>query len=177
MNTLAQVVGTRAFSDEEYANQTLKMVQELRAGFIAKLETLPGLRVLPGVANFLLVALEDGHPQAKAIAERLLSRGIVIRIFPEKHPLAGRYVRLAVRPEGEQLRFLEALVNVLKLPSTPLGLRPKHKPAIMFQGSGSNVGKNCDGGCHVPDSGSGRISCGPFQSTEYVSKCLCHPSR
>ncbi len=63
-----------------------------------------GLRVLPSRANFLLVEV----PQARAVAQELLRKALVVRTFAEGSSLAG-WLRLTVRTRSDDRRLLEAL--------------------------------------------------------------------
>ncbi len=58
-----------------------------------------GFPASPSVTNFLLVAL-GGPSAARAMADGLLSRGLVPRTFGADHPLAG-HLRFTVRDEAE----------------------------------------------------------------------------
>jgi histidinol-phosphate aminotransferase len=63
-----------------------------------------GIAVVPGSAtNFLLCELGD---QAHALADALMEGGLVVRRFPEGHPL-NRFLRFTVRSRDENQRLID----------------------------------------------------------------------
>ncbi len=139
VNTFALAVGEAALQDTAYAGETRKYVRRVREMLIAELETIPGLTVFPGVANYLLLRLEGRRIDAPLLAGRLLRRGIAIRVCDNFAALDGRFFRVAVRTEEENERLCRSLRAELGETLPPL--RQK-KPAVMFQGTGSNAGKS-----------------------------------
>lgn len=75
-----------------------------RARLAAGLQDL-GLRVIPSLTNFLLCEV---GPQARAVADGLMSEGLVTRTFPADGPLAS-YLRFTVRTPRAHDRLLSAL--------------------------------------------------------------------
>lgn len=139
VNALAQAVGAEALRDAEYLSRTRAYVAERRAELAAALSALPGLRVYPGAADFLLVR-SDGL-DAPELAQRLLRRGVAIRVCANFEGLDARYFRVAVRTERENERLLRALREALGGGSG--NARPKRRAAtLMFQGTSSNAGKS-----------------------------------
>lgn len=82
----------------------LQLFREERARFSALLATVPGLRVLPSQANYLMVELTGGTT-SRQLAERLLGQDILIKDLGTKMAGGeGQYVRIAVkRPEENDL--------------------------------------------------------------------------
>lgn len=64
-----------------------------------------GLRVMPSATNFLLCEV---GPQARTVADGLMSEGLVVRTFPAESPLAS-YLRFTVRTPPAHERLLAAL--------------------------------------------------------------------
>ena len=64
-----------------------------------------GISPVPSEANFLLC---DIGPQAASIAEQLLTEGLVVRRFPDDHPLSN-FLRFTVRAPNEN----DQLINTL----------------------------------------------------------------
>jgi cobyric acid synthase CobQ/L-threonine-O-3-phosphate decarboxylase len=141
VNTLAQAVGEEALKDEAYANRTRAFVREEREFLFNELQSLPGLTVYPGRANFLLVRIDRKDMDAPSLAKQMLSSGIAIRVCDNFDGLDRRFFRVAVRTRGENLKLLNGLKRDLKIPSKSATAR-KRTPAIMFQGTGSNAGKS-----------------------------------
>jgi cobyric acid synthase CobQ/L-threonine-O-3-phosphate decarboxylase len=137
VNALAQAVGERALRDDAYLRRTRCYVREQRQALAAELSALPGLRVLPGEANFLLVrSLCD----ASKLAEELLADGIAVRVCANYEGLNAHYFRVAVRAADENTHLCTSLRRILGSPAIVASKR--RVPAIMFQGTSSNAGKS-----------------------------------
>jgi len=78
-----------------------------RAELAAALGDLPGLRVWPGAANFLLLRVPDGP----STADRLRDAGIAVRPAWSFPGLDERYLRVAVRRREDNRRLVEALAR------------------------------------------------------------------
>ncbi len=140
VNTLAQVVGTRAFNDSEFLPETRRYVDQQRELLFKRLAGLPGVTPLPGAANFLLVHVDGQKISATELIAAMLKRGIMLRRCDNFDGLDASYVRIAVRTEKENQRLCEELQALL----TPAAksARVLKTPALMFQGTGSNAGKS-----------------------------------
>jgi len=140
VNRLAQLVGERALRDGDYADRTRACVSRCRDLLVRELQTIPGLKVYPGEANFFLVRVDRKDMDGPLLAKKLLPRGIAIRLCGNFAGLDNRYFRIAVRTEEENERLDDALRAAFR---TPAGAAAKRrKPAIMFQGTSSNAGKS-----------------------------------
>lgn len=139
VNTFAQAVGVAALQDKTYAEESRRYVRRMREELLPQLETIPGLAVYPGRANYLLCRLEGRRINAPTLAKRLLKRGIAIRICNNFDGLDDRHFRVAVRTEEENELLCQAIRS--ELGGTHRAPRRK-KPALMFQGTGSNAGKS-----------------------------------
>jgi cobyric acid synthase CobQ len=96
-------------ADEDYARQTLALLETARCQLSDELARLPGLYVYPGAANYLLVRIDSPHVNAWQLARRLLCQGIAIRTFDASQHLDERFFRVAVRTPAENERLIEAL--------------------------------------------------------------------
>jgi adenosylcobyric acid synthase len=140
VNTIAQVVGEAALKDEGYAKRTRDDVERMREVLAGELKAIPGLTVYPGRANFLLVKIDKKNIKAPQIAERLIGKGIAIRVCKNFDGLDARFFRVAVKTEEENGRLCDALREVLGVAAERA--KKPHKPALMFQGTSSNAGKS-----------------------------------
>lgn len=136
VNALAQAVGTAALQDLDYVRRTQAYVRAQRELLIRELHALDWLTVYPGCANFLLAKIDRRDLDAPALATKLLSDGVAIRVCDNFEGLDSRFFRIAVRREEENLRLCRLLGTPVRKAS-----RLK-KPAIMFQGTSSNAGKS-----------------------------------
>ncbi|MEA4856351.1 cobyric acid synthase [Solidesulfovibrio sp.] len=151
VSSLAQAVGERALGDADFLARTRAALPPLREGLAQGLSGL-GLTVFPGAANFLLARLPAGAPGSTELTRRLLAEhGVALRDCSNFHGLTERYVRVAVRPEAENGRILDALAAVLGRADRP-GRPPRRgTPALMLQATASNAGKSvlCAGLCRA----------------------------
>jgi len=144
VNGLAQAVGERIMQDDGcYATRSRTFVQAEREFLLKELQSLSGLTVYPGEANFFLLRIDRKGLDAPTLAKQLLSRGIAIRVCDNFNGLDGRFFRVAVRTRDENLQLVSGLKQALS-PSLSIHDAPsrKKKPALMFQGTSSNAGKS-----------------------------------
>jgi len=169
VNALAQEAGMLLLGEADYLKRSRRHVAVLREELRRGLAELPGLTVVPGAANFLLVRLEHPRLDAAALATGLLQHhAIAIRVCDDYQGLDRRYFRVAVRAEVENGRLLQALAaelapEVVNRRGGPGGGRvdnakhdnsrpdPKRPPALMLVGTGSDVGKSvlCAALCRI----------------------------
>ncbi|MCX5870087.1 MAG: cobyric acid synthase [Deltaproteobacteria bacterium] len=142
VNTLAQAVGVRALADQDYAEQSRTLCQELRTDLACELQRFPALQRFNSAANYLLLRLKDGG-DATILAGQLLEQKIMIRTCGNYTGLDASYFRIAVRTAAENRRLLDALTEILQ-PHPPKAVNPAPKKArpLMFQGTSSNAGKS-----------------------------------
>src|SRR5206468_1386592 len=76
---------------------------------LARLRTLPGVRVWPSAANFLLIRVPDGP----AAHRGLLERRIAVRTASTFPGLTPDHLRVAVRTPEDNERLVTALAEVL----------------------------------------------------------------
>jgi histidinol-phosphate aminotransferase len=107
VNSLAQVAALAALDDEEFLQETQKVVREGLAFLYGELEKLQ-LRTHPTQANFFLIEVgRDG----RKVYEAMLRRGVIVRAM-NSYGL-DNYIRISVgRPEENQ-RFVETLKEVM----------------------------------------------------------------
>lgn len=141
VNSLAQAAGEAALCDRDYEEESRRYVSAHRAALKGRLEKITGMFVYPGQANFLLVRLDRGEPDAAALAGRLLQKGIAVRLCGNFDGLDNRFFRVAVRTEEENERLCMVLEKVLGRPARSSPGR-RRAVSVMFQGTGSNAGKS-----------------------------------
>lgn len=114
VNTLAQVAGIAGLNDQEHMERTNTLVQRERAYLFEELQSIPGLRPLPGAANFILLNVSDSGLKSSELTELLGRRGILVRDCNGFSGLAGRYIRVAVKNRPENEILLGTIKDVLK---------------------------------------------------------------
>jgi histidinol-phosphate aminotransferase len=105
ISTVSVSVVTDVLRDPSILDANLERVERERARLGDALRAI-GWSVGPSVTNFLLVDLGSAD-RAAAVAEALLTRGLVPRTFGEGHVLAD-HLRLTVRNPDENDRLIEA---------------------------------------------------------------------
>jgi histidinol-phosphate/aromatic aminotransferase/cobyric acid decarboxylase-like protein/adenosyl cobinamide kinase/adenosyl cobinamide phosphate guanylyltransferase len=88
-------------------------VSAAREELAAELAALPGVRVWPSAANFLLLRVPDGAAARSGLAER----GIAVRRADTFPGLSPDHLRVAVRRPDDNRRLVVALRQVLEAPA------------------------------------------------------------
>jgi threonine-phosphate decarboxylase len=112
VNALAQVAAVASLNDHRYARRTIRFVARERERLQRGLESIPGMRVYPSAANFLLVELPHACV-ARTVAQLLSHKGILIRDCSGIPGLTPQTIRVAVRYEAQNCRLIKALKQVL----------------------------------------------------------------
>lgn len=142
VGSVAQTVGTGVLRDQAYAEKSRSDAVRRREILANELSALPGLKVYPGAANYLLVRIKRTDIDAVALEEQVLRQGIAIRVCTDFVGLGRDYFRVAVRTTSENRCLVAALARVLQ-PSRPTAVVKSRKtPAIMFLGTSSHAGKS-----------------------------------
>ncbi|HEX4148085.1 MAG TPA: aminotransferase class I/II-fold pyridoxal phosphate-dependent enzyme [Pirellulales bacterium] len=110
VSRLAQAAGLAMLAENEYQAFTRRFVCERREELTSQLQSIPGIKVFPSSANFLLLRVSG----AAHVARRLLERAIAVRLcdgFTGLEP--DSFLRVAVRKRSENQRFVETLTETL----------------------------------------------------------------
>jgi histidinol-phosphate/aromatic aminotransferase/cobyric acid decarboxylase-like protein len=107
VNALACAALETCAVDVETPRTVAAEVAAERAELLAALQELPGLRVWPGAANFVLLRVANG---SGAVA-RLREAGVAVRPASSFPGLDERYIRVAVRRGGDNRLLVEALAQ------------------------------------------------------------------
>jgi histidinol-phosphate aminotransferase len=111
VSTVSVTVVTAALRDDGVLAGNLERVERERERLADGLRSA-GWDVGPSVTNFLLAGL--GSPsRAAAVADGLLSRGLVPRTFGQGHPLSD-HLRITVRDTAENDRLIDAALEIAK---------------------------------------------------------------
>jgi len=113
VNGLAQAAAEAAMNDRQYVRRSLAYMDRERTRFSKLLVDIPGLRVFPSHANFLLLELPEFY-RSRNVAESLKREGILIRDCSGVPGLTPRSIRVAVRTRRENDRMVSALRQLLR---------------------------------------------------------------
>ena len=111
MSTVSVTLVTEALLDPDILDANLDRVARERRRLTEALRAV-GWSVGPSVTNFVLVDFGSAE-RAAAVAETLLSKGLVPRTFGEGHPLAD-HLRLTVRNPDENDRLIAAATETAR---------------------------------------------------------------
>jgi len=104
VSSVSEALALRALGETGWMEEHVARVIGLREALSAGLSGL-GLEPLASDTNFVLCRF---GPEAGAVAERLMGRGVVVRAFGADHPLTD-YLRFTVRLAPQQERILQEL--------------------------------------------------------------------
>lgn len=109
----AQVAAVQALAEPAYYAARYRETAELREALATTLREL-GLRVVPGIANFLLCELPKEAPAAGEVVRFCRERGLFLRDAALMGARLGdRYLRLAVKDAATNRRMVEILSAAL----------------------------------------------------------------
>lgn len=112
VNTIAQYAGIAALADREYAEDTIRLINEEREFLTENIKNIDSIeQVFPSAANYLLIKL--GPPiGAPRLRERLFrNHRILIRDCSNFTGLDSSYIRVAVRGREENVRLIDAVLT------------------------------------------------------------------
>jgi threonine-phosphate decarboxylase len=113
VNRMAQVAGEYLLTHgDSYVQSVRDFIGRVRPDFVARLSALPGVRVIPGAANFILCRL-TGAVTAPQLREAMLLWRIMIRDCSNFSGLDDHYFRVSLQEPERNARCLAALAEIL----------------------------------------------------------------
>ncbi len=109
VNSLACAALATCAGDRETPRRVATEVAFAREELADSLRPLPGVRVWPSEASFLLLRTADG----RSLVEALRERGIAVRPAASFPGLDESYIRIAVRTRRDNALLVDALTEVL----------------------------------------------------------------
>ena len=106
LNVFSQAAALATLAEREHLQANVRRLVSLRHALAEELGRVPGVRVFPSRANFLLLELLEADP--KAVFEALYARGVLVRDVTS-YPRLGRCLRVSVGSEDENRAFLDGL--------------------------------------------------------------------
>lgn len=110
VNVLAQVAATAALKDTDFLQKTIALVHTELEFFYTALDQLK-MPYIRSEANFFMVDVGDRGQTADDIFKKLLPKGVIVR--PMTSYGYPQYIRVNIGKHEENIRFLEALEQVL----------------------------------------------------------------
>ena len=112
VNSLAQAAALAALQDSGYRRRSVALIRRERVRFMNRLKGLPGVRLFPSHANFLLLELPPNHSAAR-IAEWCREQGVLVRDCQDFSGMNRRSLRLAVHRGKENDQLVKLLKRAL----------------------------------------------------------------
>ena len=97
---------------KDYAAALVKIRKE-RARFQMELAKIPGIRVIPSQANYVMVELENGITPTDLIKRLLIKHNLLLKDLSAKTE-GRKYIRIAVRDTADNDALLKAMREELK---------------------------------------------------------------
>ena len=111
----AQIAAVKALEDPAYYAARYAETHALRARLAEGIESLGGVEVVPGIANFLLCLLAPDRPTAETLLAACRERGLFLRNAALTAPLLGdRAVRIAVKDATTNRKMLAVIKEALQ---------------------------------------------------------------
>jgi len=114
INVLTEAVAIKLLQNKKVLDAQAAKVLEERERLRPELERVPGLKVYPSAANFLLVRVAGGKGAGTRAFERVKAQGVLVKDFSGGHPLMENCLRLTVGTPEENRILLAALREALK---------------------------------------------------------------
>lgn len=114
VNSLAQEAALAALQDGDYRRRSLGFLRHERGRFFRLLKTLPGVRVYPSRANFVLLTL-PAECLASRVAEWCRAQGVLVRECQDFSGMDDTTLRLAIRRPKENDLVVKLLRRALVL--------------------------------------------------------------
>jgi histidinol-phosphate aminotransferase len=109
VGVLTQAVGETLLAHHDVLQRQADDIVAERGWLAAALAAMPGVKVFPSDANFLLARL----PDAPAVMAGLKAQGVLVKNLHGGHPLLENCLRFTVGTPDENRRLLEALAASL----------------------------------------------------------------
>ena len=114
VNRLSAAAVTAALDDEEYRQESLRLVQDEREYLSKELGAIPGLCVFPSSANYLLLETSPPMPDPEQLFVALLRTGILVRNCASFSTLGQHFIRVAVKEHDENMLLIEGFKGVAR---------------------------------------------------------------
>jgi histidinol-phosphate/aromatic aminotransferase/cobyric acid decarboxylase-like protein len=106
----AQVAAVAALGEPDYYAGRYRQTHVLREALATDLRSLPGIELIPSIANFLLCHLPETGPDAAAVCAACRRAGVFLRDGSSISARLGRHaLRIAVKSAEENAAIVAAL--------------------------------------------------------------------
>jgi len=113
VNIFAQRLAETMLGNNSYIRDTHKLIKAQKKYLEESLKKIRGIKVYPSSANFFLVKIEGKKITSSFLREKLIEKGVLIRDCFNFRNLNNKFIRIAVRSQAQNRRFITALKEVL----------------------------------------------------------------
>jgi threonine-phosphate decarboxylase len=114
INCLGQAAAVAALKDTEHLQKTLALIKKEKAFLQSGLSEIRGFKLYPADANFFFIDIRKSGFTAAELAQKMLSKGMLIRDCTSFRGLDEFFVRVAVKTRVENESLLSALRGIVK---------------------------------------------------------------
>ncbi|MGJ4746975.1 cobyric acid synthase [Leptospira sp. SA-E8] len=142
LNSLSASIIEKFGEDQDFLIRSKQRIPEWKNEFQKELEDLGIFRIYDTNANFILLEYLDPKYDISELEYLLLKEfKIGIRNCSNFKGLENNYIRVAIKTPEENERLIRAFRSLFRKNPKPSIIK-KTKPALMLQGTASNVGKS-----------------------------------
>ena len=110
VSLMAMIAGEAVLDDLPNALANINEIRKTRDWMAEALEGVPGIRVIPSQANFLLLDVKSTGRKAGEFVDYLYETGFFVRDFSKKHGLEpDRYFRITISYKQEMEHLVETI--------------------------------------------------------------------
>ncbi|EMK13798.1 MULTISPECIES: cobyric acid synthase [Leptospira] len=142
VNTLAASVYEKAITEDEYTEKSKQKVLSWKEKLEFDLSNLEFLHIFPSDTNFILIKILKDRSATELTQELLQKYRIAVRDCGNFSGLSENFIRIAVRTPEENEKIINAFSDIFYSTNKIHKIPKKATPAIMLQGTASNVGKS-----------------------------------
>jgi len=113
LNSLAAFAGETMFFDTEYIERTKTYLLSEKKRMMNDLSSIPGLKLYPSHANFVLVKILLPHMTSYDLFDSLMKKGLMVRDCSSFTCLDGAYFRFCIMHAEENTRLLKAIHEII----------------------------------------------------------------
>ena len=114
INVLTEAVALKLLQNKKVLDAQAAKTLEERERVRTELERLPGLKVYPSAANFLLARVMGGKGAGTRVFEGMKRQGVLVKDFSGGHPLLDSCLRLTIGTPDENRTMVAALKEALR---------------------------------------------------------------
>jgi threonine-phosphate decarboxylase len=120
VNVLAQTAAAQCLNETAFIQRSKQFIEKERKFLHQRIGRIKGLKPYFSVASFLLVKIKDKRLSSLCLKEQLLKKNILIRDCANFRGLDKQFIRVAVRTHKENVRLVQALVEITTPPLSPM---------------------------------------------------------